>query len=45
MSQKRCKFCNAIIIKDWERWLEENKETFWIMCPICFEMEKKEDAN
>jgi len=42
MIEKRCVYCNNIIIKDWEKWLKENKHQHWLQCPYCFEMEELE---
>lgn len=38
--QKICRKCHKIIINDYEKWLEENKEQHWIQCPYCFELEE-----
>lgn len=34
MTQKHCPFCKRIMIKDWEKFLEESKEK-WIQCNYC----------
>jgi DNA-directed RNA polymerase subunit RPC12/RpoP len=38
--QKRCRKCGRIIIEDFEKYLEENKEQAWLQCPYCFYMER-----
>ena len=38
--KKRCKFCERIIVEDWEKWLEENKEQVYLQCCYCWELEK-----
>ena len=34
MTQAKCPYCKRIIIKDWEKFLEESKEKY-IECPYC----------
>jgi DNA-directed RNA polymerase subunit RPC12/RpoP len=36
---KRCKYCNKIIVEDFLKWLEENKDKY-IQCPYCGELEQ-----
>ena len=38
--EKRCKYCNKIIIKDFDKWLDENPETAYLLCPFCYGMER-----
>ncbi len=42
MTEKICgnKKCGKIIIKDFEKYLEENSNSEWIQCPYCYYMEK-----
>jgi hypothetical protein len=37
---KKCKYCNRIIVEDYNNWLEENPEAVYIQCPYCYEMER-----
>lgn len=41
MIEKRCRRCNNIIIKDWEKWLIENENQNYFQCPFCLEMQEK----
>ncbi len=38
--EKKCKRCRRLIIKDWVKWLRENKHQHYLQCPYCFQMEK-----
>ena len=38
--EKRCKYCGKIIIKEYEKWLEENQNSEYIQCSYCFNLEK-----
>lgn len=35
-----CRYCGQIIIKDLEKWLEENPNEKYIQCPNCAEIGK-----
>jgi len=38
--EKKCIFCKRIIIKDYLKWLEDNSEEEYLLCPYCDYMEK-----
>ncbi len=40
MTEKKCASCNRMIIKDWEKWLLENKQQVYVQCCFCWHMEK-----
>jgi len=35
-----CKVCKKIIIEDFDKWLKENKDTKYIECCYCSNIEK-----
>jgi hypothetical protein len=38
--EKRCRFCERVIILDYLKYLEENPNQAWLQCPYCFRVEK-----
>lgn len=40
--EKKCENvkCKKIIVKDWEKYLEDYPNEVWLQCQYCFHMEK-----
>ena len=37
---KYCTMCKKLIIKDFDKWKEENEGKAYIQCPYCFHLER-----